>query len=643
MSEQYNPFLEKEIDLRRYFSILYEKRWFILTFTVILCTLSLIRSFMVKPVYESSTRIHIQNEAPRVVNMQEVSAEAFTGKEYYQTQYKILKSRTLGERVNKEIGGYKPWNEWSGREGKKKEELLTDSDRVGSLLKKVFIKPIPNTQIVEIAVEDIDPKMAARIANIWAQNYISYVLDTKFDATQYASKWLQEKIKEAKDRVEIAEADLQEYRRKNKIMDTDNRAGSTVLEELLKRKAELEILLSERLEYYKDKHPEIIGIRSELASVENKVENEKEKELKSKDVGIEYNMLKREVDTSRKIYDSLLNRIRETEVTGELKSTNIRIIDTAQVPKKPVRPSKKMSLVIALFFGFAGSSALAFLFASLDQSIKTPDDIKDYIKMPALASIAFPQELDDKNIKPEMLTFYKPRSTVSEAYRSLRTSIMFTAVEHRRKTLLFTSSGPQEGKTTSAINLAIVMAQTGEKTVLVDADLRQPRIEKVFDLGTKRGLTEVLAGNNKLGDVTNKTEIENLDVIACGSIPPNPSELLGSQRMNDLLRQLEDKYDRIIIDTPPVLAVTDAVVLSGKVDGTIVVIKAGETNRNAVSKTKEILESVKSANLIGAVLNMVEVANAGGYYYYYHYYGKYGKYGHKQVKDKRKKRQKQEA
>jgi len=182
--DQQNPFQEQEIDLRAYARVLYERRWLIISFTVILCTLSLIRSFMMKPVYEASTRILIHTEAPKVVNMQEVSPDAYTGREYYQTQYKILKSRVIAEKVNKELGGYVPFSEWTGR---KPQKDITDIDRVNSLLVRVKVNPIPNTQLVSIGVEDIDSKLSAKITNFWAENYISYILDTKFDTSRYAS------------------------------------------------------------------------------------------------------------------------------------------------------------------------------------------------------------------------------------------------------------------------------------------------------------------------------------------------------------------------------------------------------------------------------------------------------------------------
>jgi polysaccharide biosynthesis transport protein len=626
MAEYQDPFLEQEIDLREYARVLYERRWIIISVTVIAVTLSLIFSFMMKPVYEASTHLLIEREAPRVVNIEEVASSDFSAREYYQTQYKILKSRAIAERVDKKLGKYSPWSAWVGRAAGKGKPF-TDDQRLDALLKVIAVKPVPNTQLVEITAGDINPDLAAKIANLWSETYISYILDTRFEATQYASGWLEEKIKEAKDALEKAEESLQQYRRKHGIVETGSQIGNTeVLNELLKRKASLEIEIAEKSEHFRDRHPEIIGLRSELGSIDRKIEKEMEKEIVSKDVAIQYNMLRRDVDTSRELYQSLLKRISETEVTGELRSTNIRVVDKASVPRNPSKPRKKLNFVIAFMIGLFGGGGLAFLMESLDQTLTTPDDIKNHLKLASLAAIATPRDEEDKKVKTELMTAERPRSTVSEAYRSLRTSIMFTAVERRRKVILMTSAGPQEGKTTTAINLAIVMAQAGEKVLLMDADLRQPRIEKVFALEKEHGLTEVLAGTETFDSAVHKTGIDNLYVIACGTIPPNPSELLGSVKMSELLSALGSKFDRVIIDAPPALAVTDPVILSGMVDGTVIVVKANETNRHAVLKVKEMVEAVNSSNIIGVVLNMVETERAGGHYYYYRYYGK--KYGH---------------
>ncbi|MGB3114592.1 MAG: GumC family protein, partial [Candidatus Omnitrophota bacterium] len=320
--ENNNPFLEQEIDIREYLRVLYERRWLIISITLIICTLSLMRSFMLKPVYQATTRILIEREGPKVVKMDEVAPVSFAGREYYQTQYKILKSHAVAEKVDKALGGYKPWSEWTGRRIRKKEKPLSDEDRISALLNRIEIKPIPNTQLVEISADDVDPAFSAKIANLWAAAYIEYILDAKYDATKYASGWLQGKIKEAKKNLEIAEANLQQCRRENNIIAPESE-NVEVLSDLLKRKAELEIELTEKLEYLKEKHPEIIGLESELASVNSKITGETNTEILSKDKEIQYNILKREVESNKQIYESLLKRIKEMEVTGELKTTNV--------------------------------------------------------------------------------------------------------------------------------------------------------------------------------------------------------------------------------------------------------------------------------------------------------------------------------
>ncbi|MBU1784498.1 MAG: exopolysaccharide transport family protein, partial [Candidatus Omnitrophica bacterium] len=431
-----NPFAESEIDIREYLRILYEKRWLVVSVTVILCTLSLIRSFMMAPVYEASAKVLIQNTAPNVVNMQEVQSEAYAGREYYQTQYKILKSRVIAERVNEALGGYIPWSEWDGR--KKTKTDLTDQQRANALLKRVTISPLPNTQLVNVTVEDVDPGLAAKITNMWSENYIAYILDVKFDASRNASEWLQEKIKNEKDKLEESEHKLQKYRKKHDLlMDTGDDIG--MMDRLLERKADLEIELSEKKEYYKDKHPEIIGIRSEIASVDEKIRSEREKGIETGEKSIDYNMLKRAVATNKDIYGSLLKRIGETEVTGQLETTNISVVDKAIIPESPSRPKKLRDLIIAFVVGIFAGSGAAFFMNGIDQSVKSPEDLKRSVGLPALSSIAMPVEESDRNAIIELIAHKVPRSTIAEAYRSLRTSIMFTAVEHKRKVLLFTS------------------------------------------------------------------------------------------------------------------------------------------------------------------------------------------------------------
>lgn len=219
-----------------------------------------------------------------------------------------------------------------------------------------------------------------------------------------------------------------------------------------------------------------------------------------------------------------------------------------------------------------------------------------------------------------LISMKKPMDPISEAYRTLRTNIKFSSVDKQIKSLVVTSSGPDEGKSTTACNLAVVMAQAGNKTILIDCDQRRPSLHKIFTLSNECGLSNILADEVEFKDAVYKTQIDNLEILPSGTRPPNPAELLSSEKMKGFLEEMKEEYDSIIIDTPPILAVTDAQLLSTYVDGCILVVASGQTERNAAIKAKELLDKV-GAKILGVVLNKVD-ANNKGYYgsNYYNYY-----------------------
>ena len=231
-----------------------------------------------------------------------------------------------------------------------------------------------------------------------------------------------------------------------------------------------------------------------------------------------------------------------------------------------------------------------------------------------------------------MITYHDTKSLISEAYRNLRTSILLSSgAGHPPKVLLVTSSQRGEGKTTTAANIAVTLAQTGDRVVLLDCDIRNPRVHRIMEMSNQAGMSTFLSGNSELSGLIQETKIPNLFVITAGPIPPNPAELLGSARMKQALVLLAESFDHIVIDSPPVLAVTDARILAPLVDGVILVIKGGETPKEAVQRTKRLLQEVHG-HLIGTLLNNVDVRSADYYYYsryYYYGYGRYGRYGKK--------------
>jgi len=321
---------------------------------------------------------------------------------------------------------------------------------------------------------------------------------------------------------------------------------------------------------------------------------------------------------------TLLQSYENKRLTAAQSSDNVIVFETAQVPKKPIRPRTMMNTALAGVVGAMLAVGAAFLVEYLDDTIKTPDDVSHALSLGTLGAIGQLTEEED-----ELVTATQPLSHVSEAFRVLRTNIRFSSVDRPLRTILVTSPGPLEGKSTTVANLAVAMAQAGFKVVAVDGDLRRPRLHKLFDLHPREGLTGSLLGGNTEGRLQ-PAQVEGLTVLPAGKLPPNPAEMLGSQRMQELLDELAQQVDVVLIDSPPVLPVTDAAVLAQRVDGVLLVVRAGETRREMARQAVESLRQV-GANPIGVVLNNVG-GRRGGYYYYYHdYYGD----GDKSKKQKR--------
>jgi polysaccharide biosynthesis transport protein len=351
---------------------------------------------------------------------------------------------------------------------------------------------------------------------------------------------------------------------------------------------------------------------------------------------IQYNILKREAQANKSLYDSLQTKLKEAEISEGLRSQNIRIVDPAMVPSYPTRPAKTRNIALAFLVGLVGGVGLALLREYLDNTVKTPDDVETLTRLPSLAVVpafgegAIPDRRagflragssngHDKRI--ELVAQHLPKSQMSEAFRALRTSLLLSQPDHPPQVILVTSALPREGKTTAAANLAVTLAQLGDKTVLVDADLRKPGVGRLLNLGTGKyaGLSSYLAGVSSLDLVTvPHPAIENLAAIPTGPLPPNPADLLSSHRLTDAITELRKKYKFIVIDSPPIMAATDAVILSVQTDGVLLVVRSGETPKEAFARTRDLLTSVK-CHILGVVLNAVD-SSAPDYYYSYRYY-----------------------
>jgi capsular exopolysaccharide synthesis family protein len=345
---------------------------------------------------------------------------------------------------------------------------------------------------------------------------------------------------------------------------------------------------------------------------------------------IEYNILKREVTTSKQLYDSLQQQLNEAGISVGLRSSNIRVVDPARVPLGPYSPNVLFNVILAFLISTPVGIGLAFFREYLDNTIKTPDEVERHTGLPTMALVPLAEQAGgakkllpapaEEHSQVALATYEQPQSSMAEAFRSLRTAVLLSFPERPPRLLLITSGQPSDGKTATAINLAVALAQRGSKVVLVEADLRKPSAQKVLRTSGSPGLSLFLSGAQERNGLIVPTSVPNLHFIPAGPIPPNPAELLSSGRMKQLLSELSQEYEHVVLDSPPLLSITDATVLSVMVDGVILVVRFGKTTREVVRHMRHMLANV-NARVLGVVLNGVALNSVDYYYYYYSYYG----------------------
>jgi polysaccharide biosynthesis transport protein len=442
--------------------------------------------------------------------------------------------------------------------------------------------------------------------------------------------------------------------------------SDVVLQELGKKRSEVNAQYTDALAQYGPNFPKVQRLQGQIKEIEQLVDGEKkaiieqmgndfnaarqremllsqaldQQKVEANQMAerlVEYNILKREAEANKTLYDGMLTKLKEANIAGALKSSNIRVVDAAMVPSYPARPAKARNIALAFIVGLVGGIGLALLREYLDNTVKTPDDIETLARLPSLAVVpAFSDSNGngrrgllkgvqtatnghDKRI--ELVAQHLPKSQMSEAFRALRTALLLSQADHPPQVILVTSALPREGKTTAAANLAVTLAQLGDRTLLIDADLRKPGVGRLLNLtdGKYAGLSSYLAGVSSLDLVTvPHPAIPNLAAIPTGPLPPNPADLLSSHKLADAVSELRTKFKFIVIDSPPIMAATDAVILSVQADGVLLVVRSGETPKEAFTRTRDLLTSVK-CRMLGVVLNAVD-SSAPDYYYSYRYY-----------------------
>lgn len=725
--------------VRDYWQILRKHPWTILACFLIAVGVSAVIAFTTTPIYVARASVMIERKAPHVVKIQQVAEEAEAADEnsYYESQYQILKSRSLAAEVikaQKLEGDAKFVNqgeqirslgrmlfapvEWLKRilPGNRPSATASnlagvDSRFIDIYSSMVSIEPVKRSRVVTVGISSPDPALAARVANAHVDGYIQQGFKMRSQANEEARKFLESKIGELKSRVEKAEYALNDFRRNKGIISLDEKENIVVerLADLNRRLTEAEaerigleaqtklitsrqydslpaVISNALIQSLKNQvvqleaehakladqflpgYPRLAQVKAQLDESKSRLAQQikvaveginsafltalgKERDLRVKmdqqksatfalkDAAVQYAILAREANTNKQLYDSVLERFREISVSGELPSSNVSIVDRAEIPQLPSKPNKRLNILLGAFVGLFGGLGLALLREHLDNTVKTPEETERCFGTPCLAVVpdiyTLPPSSTDAHSslarrllqgdarlrlpQSELAPDDRRLLIVTEVYQKLRMAILLSNPERPPKAILFTSSMPGEGKTITTTNTAIMFARMGSRVLVVDADLRQPNCLKVLHVHSKLGLSDYLANLAGLEEIIKPTSIANLSVLGPGTLPPRPTELIGSAKMADTLALLKESYDFVFIDSPPVLPVSDPLVLSPLADGLIFVVHGQKTPAPIVREAMNQLNQHQS-KIIGVVLNRVDMRSAE-YRHYYHYYG----------------------
>jgi len=671
------------LNLRHYWHVVLERRWLVIATFVSVFALCLVYLYKAPKIYQASTRLQIDRESESALNLREVVMNVGADADYLQTQYKNLMSRSLIEAVikkqklNEDIRYAKELDVAEAvadditiapirmsrlvdvrvehTNAKKASDiantLVDEFIEQNSVLKQkrtldtlFFLKAQANT--LEKDVQDAEEKL---------HNYRTQVkfvsLDERYNIIAEALSQAQSRYTDSKARAENSEntiMELDKHVKEGKPIETfPVIAADTQVKEQQRQAIAYENDLAVLLKRYKDKHPTVIMARSRIEegrksldrAIQTLIETLRSEARLSRvaeqTIGAnvkdwedrltewtkakkDYDILVRKAETSKALFNLVLAKMKEVELMGKDRANNIRVVDPASVPVKPIKPRIVITLLLGAFGGLAVAIGLALFVNYLDDSIKTQDDVETYLHLPFLGYV--PNIKSNSVVERDLQSHLHPQSNASESFRTVRAAIALGGKAGKMRVLTVTSTIPSEGKSLVASNLAIVTAQTGLKTLLIDSDMRRPSVHKAFQLHSPVGLAAYLMEKTQsVDELIHSTDVPNLDVVCCGATPSQPSELLGSRRMMQLMQEISKRYDRIIMDCPPVSAVSDPLVLSAMADGVVYVTKFNKIRREHARKSVQRIADA-GIHICGVILNDIDFEGRDSYYYSYYYY-----------------------
>ncbi|MBF7074884.1 polysaccharide biosynthesis tyrosine autokinase [Glaciecola sp. MH2013] len=721
------------IDFGQYWLTVRRYIWRILALAFSLTLLATLLVLSVTPRYIATTSLLIEAEQANVLSIEEVYGLDSSRKEYFETQYEILRSRQIAKRVVEELQlqdnilfsldaasdkktglqsvlssvkeslkSMLPFLPQRPKLALSEQELQEKrlNYAILEVMKSVKISPLKNTQVVEISFESESAQLSAIIANTFAEVYIESYLEAKLDMTSKATSWLNESLQGLRLKLSTAEKNLADFYEREQLVDIDGVVGlaSEQLQQLSDQLIDAQVTLqrsgaifeqvnqsnvtlselsslpevlnhpsiqtikreeviaqskvSELKEVYGPKHPKMIAAQAELLSIEQSIEKQISRLIAG--INTEYRSaqtkvrkltadvelakaefrklsnlenrrkaLQREVDTNQQLYNSFFTRLKETDQLGGFESANARILDSALVPNQPAKPKKTLIIAAAFVLSFGLGVFLALVLEALNAGVRSVDDVERKLGQRMLGIIPWQAHKKRENLALRHF-FDKSHHVFSESVRTLRTSLQLLNLDKPSQSILITSSVPKEGKSTVSINLAFAIGQLS-KVLLLDTDLRRPSLGKQFDLpGFQPGVANLIAGTHTLDECIVTDQASGIDLLCAGSIPPNPQELLASDKFRDLMSSLKASYDYIIVDSAPTQAVSDAVVVSKLCDSIVYVVRADSTNMKVINMG--LSRFLQMGNRVdGVVLNQVDLKKAkksgeyGGFYDQYGY------------------------
>ncbi|WP_374525845.1 GumC family protein [Sphingopyxis sp.] len=662
--------------------------------------IGLLLTLLATPKYTATTRIEVLPDAPVATSVEGQRDKALINEiSFYNTQYSLLRSESLSDRVVRAGNLTADKDFLTAFDLDDADASMTSAERQNRakkaadiLIDRLAVSPLRNSSLIDVSFTTPSPRLSAKLANLWAQQYLQASIDRRFAATSDARKYLETRLERLRENLETSERALINYgnnkgivtissqRDANGRTQTETLVSSDIAEVskalakaredriaaeaeinntmtgsaaiaaptigvLRQRRAEMEADLAKLRTTFAEDYPSVVSLRAQIANLERNIATEvsrsthgnreaynaavkRERDMKGEldrltqkynsqqRESIEMAILQREVDSNRQLYDGLLQRYKEIGVAG-VGTNNISVVDSAQVPEKPSSPRLLLNLALSLVTGMALCAGMIFFLEKMDSSIRDPQDVTKRFDLPLLGVIPETAQTVAGDILDK-------KSMIYEAYFSVMTNLSFLTEHGAPRSIMLTSSRPQEGKSSSSLSLASVLVATGKSVILVDADIRNPSLNRYLDMPNKRGLSHYLSGDDNLDEMITTLPQFGFSLMTAGKTPPNAAELLGSDRLSTLIDLLLARYDHVLIDSAPLLGLADAPLIARRVEGVLFTIEANSTKSRVIATALMRLKMV-GAKLFGAIVTKVGVKNnAYGYGYGYGYGYSYG-------------------